>query len=391
MITNVSYFIGNQLGVSYLGQPITKKMLSGDFPMKKLLLASAIAALSVSAQAAPTVYGKIFLTGDYKNMSGDLVTYSRTDATKNYTVSKAKSEYSKTELKSNGSRVGLKGSEPLMAGTNLKYKLEYGVKVDEDKTGQFTARDSYIALANDAMGTLQFGRFGTPEPDYANVLAGNVLGGDAILASYDADRTGNHFMYTAPSIMPDISFSASYALPDANKKDGKADGGSGNSLNGKDGVASVAATFEPSGAPFRAGASIVSNLDKTNAYRVTGAFDVSPQITVGGLYQMIDFDKDKNENTISVSGTYGLSPMMSVYAQADMVQNIGGLESSDKERYAVGTMYKLNGNTTGHLYGAYLHNDGVISEGSTSGEYNLDYVADQTDGFGIGAGIEYKF
>ncbi|MGP4951434.1 porin, partial [Psychrobacter sp. T6-1] len=34
--------------------------------MKKLLLATAVAALSVSAaQAAPTVYGKIFITTDY--------------------------------------------------------------------------------------------------------------------------------------------------------------------------------------------------------------------------------------------------------------------------------------------------------------------------------------
>ncbi|MDE0844013.1 MAG: porin, partial [Psychrobacter pacificensis] len=40
--------------------------------MKKLLLATAIAALSVSAaQAAPTVYGKVFVTTDYVNAEID--------------------------------------------------------------------------------------------------------------------------------------------------------------------------------------------------------------------------------------------------------------------------------------------------------------------------------
>ncbi|HSP84271.1 MAG TPA: porin, partial [Psychrobacter sp.] len=48
--------------------------------MKKLLLATAIAALSVSAaNAAPTVYGKAFVTTDYVN-ADDSVEDTDTDS-----------------------------------------------------------------------------------------------------------------------------------------------------------------------------------------------------------------------------------------------------------------------------------------------------------------------
>ena len=43
--------------------------------MKKLLLATAVAALSVSAaHAAPTVYGKAFLTADYYDFDDESTT-----------------------------------------------------------------------------------------------------------------------------------------------------------------------------------------------------------------------------------------------------------------------------------------------------------------------------
>ena len=70
--------------------------------MKKLLLATAIAALSVSAaQAAPTVYGKAFVTADYVNAERDV------EGADNDLDSDS------VQVNSNVSRLGFKGSEAI--------------------------------------------------------------------------------------------------------------------------------------------------------------------------------------------------------------------------------------------------------------------------------------
>ena len=112
--------------------------------MKKLLLASAIAALSITAaHAAPTVYGKAYLTLDVKDGND---------------AAKAASTETRTKLNSNASRIGVKGSEALTANTDVVYQLEYRLEVDTNSKASFTARDTYLGLANKKLGTLIAGR-----------------------------------------------------------------------------------------------------------------------------------------------------------------------------------------------------------------------------------------
>ena len=165
--------------------------------MKKLLLATAIAALSVSAaNAAPTVYGKAFLTLDM--ITGDTdVTYD--DGTPNGTTINYDVD-DRSQLNSNASRIGLKGSEALTGNTDLLYQLEYGIDVDAN-SDQFYSRDTYLGLQNAQYGKVIAGRL-TAIDDYvnfANVTQGGVLGGDNVLASYDAPRLNNSFAYFSPS------------------------------------------------------------------------------------------------------------------------------------------------------------------------------------------------
>ena len=99
--------------------------------MKKLLLATAIAALSVSAaNAAPTVYGKAFVAMDYVNAEFDSV--GNVNDMDEDTV----------EINSHASRIGIKGSEAMTANTDVIYQLEYGTRVDGDSDG-FKNRDTF--------------------------------------------------------------------------------------------------------------------------------------------------------------------------------------------------------------------------------------------------------
>ena len=336
--------------------------------MKKLLLATAVAALSISAaHAAPTVYGKAFLTLDYQDLD------------KGFDGKTA--DVSETKLNSTGSKIGFKGGEALTANTDLVYQLEYGVEIDDAKGGtnkdknqdQFYARDTYLGLSNKQYGTALAGRLTTIDGmvNYANVTAGGVLGGDDVLATITAVRANNALAYISPSYN-DLNFMGMYSMDEG-----------ANSATSDLGITSdiwgVGAKYEPNAQPYRAGATYMQTNKDGNSVkdlRVSGAYDITPATTIGALYQTTDFDTDDNEQAFAVSATYKTATPWTVYGQADLVKNVLGTDGEDKQRYVVGGKYAFNAATTGHVYGAYL---------------NQDYDNDSAKGYGIGTGIEYKF
>ena len=315
--------------------------------MKKLLLATAVAALSVSAaHAAPTVYGKAFLTADYYDFDDE----------------------STTQLNSTGSRIGFKGAEALTANTDLVYQLEYGIDVDADKGDNFRSRDTYIGLSNKQYGTFVAGRLTTLDDyiNYANQASGGVLGGDDVLASFTAPRANNAMAYFSPTYNG-LQFMGMYGLDsdqDANSLSDHEQFGAG-------------VKYEPTNQPFRVGATYITAGDALKAARVSGSYDLNKDVTLGALYQNTDVDTNDNENLITVSGTYKTATPWTAYAQADVVSNVAGESDDDAQRYIIGGKYAFNANTTGHVYGAYLNEDLANDE--------------SVDGFGIGTGIEYKF
>ena len=335
--------------------------------MKKLLLATAIAALSVSAaNAAPTVYGKAFLT--LEMITGDTdVTYD--DGTPNGTTINYDVD-DRSQLNSNASRIGLKGSEALTANTDLLYQLEYGIDVDAD-SDQFYSRDTYLGLQNAQYGKVIAGRL-TAIDDYvnfANVTQGGVLGGDNVLASFDAPRVNNSFAYFTPSY-GNMQFMAMYGLDEDNFVD-------------EQNIAGVAGKYAMG--PMNAGLSYIQASgdvigDFKKAIRVSGNYAVNPALTVGALYQNTDLNTDDNENAFTLSGEMKTATPWTAYAQADVVSNYEGDKDGDALRGVVGGKYAINAATTGHVYGAYLNTE------YDDGTNKVDY-----DGFGIGGGLEYKF
>ena len=153
--------------------------------MKKLLLATAIAALSVSAaQAAPTIYGKAFVTMDYVNTDD------------------GNEDSDSVQINSNSSRLGFKGSEAITANTDVIYQYEVGINIDgnegDNNNIAFKSRDTFLGLKNDSYGEFRFGR-NQSTTDYVN----NVLVSDAYfdnLGSFMADsgRVNNSVVWLAP-------------------------------------------------------------------------------------------------------------------------------------------------------------------------------------------------
>lgn len=361
--------------------------------MKKLLLATAVAALSVSAaNAAPTVYGNVLLTTDY--VDGNLTVKKDGDKL-------IDEDYSTTQLNSTGSsnltgsRIGFKGAEALTANTDLVYQLEYGIDVDADKGKNFRSRDTYIGLSNKQYGTLVAGRLSAIDDNInyagqtvslydtystgfsveaADKETADILGvkkGETVkfLASWDGNRANNSLAYFSPSYNG-LQFMGMYVMEEKNSTD----------LATESEAFGAGLKYEPTNQPFRAGATYIKSSDFSTA-RVSGAFDVNAATTLGALYQVTDLDEDKNENLFTLSGSYAIpATKWKAYAQGDIVKNISGLDGLDGSRFVVGGKYGFNAATTGHLYTGYSK-----IEASEDG-YDLD-----ASGFGLGTGIEYKF
>ncbi|WP_198333985.1 porin [Psychrobacter namhaensis] len=356
--------------------------------MKKLLLATAVAALSVSAaNAAPTLYGKAFVTADYVNadFDSDFPGADRDEDT--------------VEINSNSSRIGLKGSEALTANTDVIYQLEYGTRVDGDSDG-FTNRDTYLGVVNKQFGEVRAGK-NQSTLDYVNNVVVNDgywdnLGGNKLeenedfggLNMADSSRINSSIIWKAPKYnnLP-LELAVMYSSDEAN---GNKDDGFG------------AALMFDQGTGFTAGVAYDKDQNiEGDIIRGTATADLSQYIaypvTLGALYQVADFDGagsgDEDEKGLVLSAAMALSNFArpaTIYTQYNKTDNLNGWNNADSDQIVVGGKYFYKDNIIAHAYAGVNNADNVRSvsindDTVTYGPYGDGEV------FVVGGGLEYRF
>ena len=350
--------------------------------MKKIALASAIALASITAaHAAPTVYGKVLLTGEYTDVD------DKTAANK---------DTSTTKLVSNSSRIGFKGEDDLTDTTKLVYQLEYGIDVDADTNGkgQFYSRNTFIGLAHNTMGTLIAGRHDTPFKlakggvdvfnDYDNVGLGKLMLGET--------RANNVIAYKSPTLVgTPVTFLGAVSLDECSQNDDDkclvtaAVPATGTTpakpavYRDKKNAYSAMVNYDQNGVYIGLGYDNSVYGNDTSGWRLAGSLDMGKMnmvdgLTLGALYQDYDFNTDDNEQSWLLSGKYkvGATPW-AVKAQYIDTSNQSGVKDNDATEVALGAEYSFNKATKGHLYAAQI---------------DTDNVSDKTI---VGGGLEYKF
>lgn len=356
--------------------------------MKKIALVSAIALASITAaHAAPTVYGKVLLTGEYTDVD------DKTAANK---------DTSTTKLVSNFSRIGFKGEDDLTDTTKLVYQLEYGIDVDaasnQDSKGkdknQFYSRNTYIGLAHNTMGTLLAGRYDTPFRlakggvdvfnDYDNVWLGKLMAGE--------QRVDNVIAYKSPTLVgTPVTFLGAVSLDECSQNDDDkclvtaAVPATGTTpakpavYRDKKNAYSAMVNYDQNGVYIGLGYDNSVYGNDTSGWRLAGSLDMGKMnmvdgLTLGALYQDYDFNTDDNEQSWLLSGKYkvGATPW-AVKAQYIDTSNQSGVKDNDATEVALGAEYSFNKATKGHLYAAQI---------------DTDNVSDKTI---VGGGLEYKF
>ena len=347
--------------------------------MKKLLLATAVAALSVSAaNAAPTLYGKAFVTTDYVNAERDGTLYDV--------------DSDSVQINSNSSRLGFKGSEAMTANTDVIYQLEYGIAVDDsgDENIALKSRDTYLGLDNKNLGQFRFGRnysvtdyinnVSVTEGFWDNLGSSNLdMEGDVLDAVTMADggRVNNSIVWIAPKYndLP-LELSLQYSADEAFvSDDNDRDSGFGASLMFDQGTGVTA------GVAYDKDMSQAGELLRGSATVDLGKYMAAP-VTLGAMYQVADFDEGtKDEKGLVVSAEMGLANFArpaAVYLQYNGTRNLAGFEDRDSDQVVLGGKYMYKDNIIAH---AYVGNNSA-EDGATGADLDV---------FALGGGLEYKF
>lgn len=350
--------------------------------MKKLLLATAIAALSVSAaQAAPTIYGKAFLAADYVNAEFDGPAGNMYDE-------------DTIEINSHSSRIGFKGSEAMTANTDVIYQLEYGTSIDGDSNG-FKNRDTFLGVNNKQFGEFRVGK-NQSTLDYVN----NVITADSgywdnlgqtqnenevveALNMADSNRIPSSIIWIAPKYngLP-LQLSAMYSSDDQNGND---DAGFGVAMMFDQGTGFTA------GVAYDKDQNIEGDIIRGTATVDLGKYMAAP-VMLGALYQVADYDYGSSkEKGLIVSAQMPLSNFArpaSIYTQYNKTDNLDGFDNSDSDQIVVGGKYMYKKNIIAHAYAGMNKADNVRAY-DLSGPNSTD-IGD-AEVFVVGTGLEYKF
>lgn len=261
----------------------------------------------------------------------------------------------KTELRSNASRIGLRGRAALSSDHRLNaiYQIEYEVQTDDgDKDDRtLTQRNTYVGLAG-SWGTIIGGKHDTPTKLVQNkVDQFSDLEGDIKLLFQGEVRADNIVMYTSPRIS---NFTGAIAVV-ASEEDEVDDGFSGSLGYDIDSI--------------YLGVSYDSEVEGYDVTRVAGHYRYKG-LTFGALWEEAELaEGDANSEDgylVSTSYTLGNTTLKAQWGESD-------IRSKGAENYSLGADYKLAESTKVFAFYSDLEDD--LNQESSWG----------------GLGIEHKF
>ena len=307
--------------------------------VKSSLCVALVSGLSFSAFADVDVYGKANVT----------------------VQSSDDGEGSFTEIKSNASRFGLKGSEKITDGLEAVYKFEFQVDVSDadskgDNDDNISARNQYVGLKG-AYGQVVVGRndtalkqsqgkldlFNDLEGDIKNVFKGENRLGDSITytsKSYEGFKVLATFI-AEDDVDADNGYSMAVTYGDSTLKKSAvyASVAADSEVNGYDVVrASIQGKVES----FKLGAMYqtqekVDGSAEADGYLLNAAYSMGKN-TFKVQYQAMDFDDSDDKTAVSVGVDHKFNKNIKVfgfYSSFDMDNNV------DQDYVGLGMEYKF--------------------------------------------------
>jgi len=302
---------------------------------KHILASVILSSLSVSAVAADiTLYGKANLT----------------------VQSSDDGEGSFTEVKSNASRIGLKGSHALEDGLEVVYNAEFQVDLDGDSDKNITSRNQYVGLRGD-FGEVLVGKNDTVlKKAQGKIDLFSDLNGDIKTLWKGENRLSDTITYKSPKfsgvqlgvtyIAEDdvdgengVSLSATYGDAKLKKSDLFASVAVDSEVNGYD-VIRAAVQGKVAGITLGAIVQTQENVatgQELDGFVVSAKYSVK-KLTYKAQVQTANFDDGDDQTGMTVGVDYKLAKSTKLFA---FYTNFDLDTQEDNEYLAVGIEYKF--------------------------------------------------
>lgn len=309
--------------------------------MKKKLIAIAVGAAAVMpalVQADISIYGRAHVSTDYLD-DGD--------------------DYSETNLSSNSSRLGFKGSHDINPDLKAFFQIEQEINFATGSGGSsdFATRDTFVGLSGSNWGAIQMGRFDSPfkvARGPANLFGDQVGDMRNLTRVGDArfdERFDNTVQYTTPNL-GGFNMKLAYSVYEgqAALEDEDSDAFSV-SLNYTNGPFTGSLAYETVEEDVSRG--------EREGIRAAAAYNLTDAFKLVGFYQTVDYDgvvrdasgavnqaatrakrDDLTSDTYGLGGEYKLSDATALKAMWMTLDSDG--EDYDADMWVVGVEHKLD-------------------------------------------------
>ena len=277
-------------------------------------------------------------------------------------------KYDRTNLSSNASRIGFKGSKK-MGGLTGIWQIEQEIQVNlsnskDDTNNRLASRDTFVGLRGD-FGTVRAGKFDTPFKVARGPfnLFGDQLGDMRNLtrvgdAKFD-ERFNNMLEYQTPVVNGlqarlAHSFHAGSAATISSAGADVKDTATSASLGYKVGDLNLTVAMENYGAG-------TATTGKRNATRAAASYKVNKELSVMGFYQTAESSTGAINQGADVTGLgfqYTVSPKVAL--KAHYMNRKAEVALSDASSYTLGAEYRLDKSLRFYAAYASLDNDSAI-------------------------------
>lgn len=337
--------------------------------MKKKLIAIVVGAAAVMpalAMADVSIYGRAHVSTDFLDDGAD---------------------YSETNLSSNSSRLGFKGSHDVNPDLKAFFQIEQEINFATGSNGasDFSTRDTFVGMSGNNWGAIQMGRFDSPfkvARGPAN-LFGDQVGDMRNLtrvgnARFD-ERYDNTVQYTTPSLGGfDIKLGYSVYEGQAAERDEDSD--------------AFSVSLNYAGGPF-VGSLAYEKVEEDatrgerDAVRAAAAYNLTDAFKLVGFYQTTEYDGSNNaqvrdQNTFDVYGLGGEFKVASNTAlKAMWMTHDSDADNHDADMWVVGVEHKLDKAVRVYANYAVVDNDANVAltpwaQGRSAAPSNQSLVLD---------------
>ncbi len=310
--------------------------------MKNILAIAVATALiaPAAAMADTTLYGKLQVNvGSVEN------------------TSEAGVSVSETQVESQSSRIGIKGSSELDNGLSATYGFEYGVNIDGDDAAVFTHRNQFVGVKG-GFGEVRVGRHDTPAKLATaglDAFADGYADMANIIAS-DGHRVNNVVAYV--NKFGPVGFAAAHST---DPLDNDVDAGTAADPNDDNAANTVMANY--STGPFYAGVGYTAIDNVGTMVNVGGSYKTEAGHFVNAVYETAEGDgaaaSPAGSNFAAAGFPEGVEEDTNMYVAGGVKSGAMTFKAAygkgerdgegEEEMTTVGVDYSLGKKTTAHL------------------------------------------